>query len=81
MVAEEIRKKNILHKENISGASRWEDDFHILQMNGEKTMIWIHHYHPNNYGTFWKNRNKYALYAQKAAKSIKGYYGDKRRWK
>ena len=63
--------KKILHKENISGASRREDDFHIVQMNNGKIIVWIYHYHPNNCGTFWENRNKYELYAQKAVKFIK----------
>ena len=77
MVAEKMQIKKILHKENISGASRREDDFHIVQINNDKIIVWIHHYHPNNYGTFWKNRNKYELYAQKAASFIKHYYGEK----
>jgi len=71
IVAKKMRIKEILHKENISGASSKEDDFHIVQLNRSKTIVWIHHYHPNNYGTFWKNRNKYRLYAKKAIEYIK----------
>jgi hypothetical protein len=77
MVAEEIQTKNILHNENISGASRWEDDFHILQINSDKIIAWIHHYHPNNFGTFKKNRDNYITYAKKASTFIKNYYGEK----
>lgn len=73
MVAEKIQIIKILHKENISEASIKEDDFHVVQMNNGKIFVWIHHYHPNNYGTFWKNRNNYALYAHQAVKFIKNY--------
>ncbi|MFC1488840.1 hypothetical protein ACFL6B_03230 [Thermodesulfobacteriota bacterium] len=71
MVAEKMEIKKILHKKNISGASSKEDDYHILQMNNGKTLVWIHHYHPNNYGTFKKNRDKYITYANKTAEFLK----------
>jgi len=77
MVAEKINRKKVLQKENISGASAKEDDYHVIQLLNGKPLLWIHHYHPNNYGTFWKNRNKYKLYAQKAAKFIKNYCAEK----
>ena len=79
MVAETINRIKVLHKKNISGASAKEEDYHVIQLVNGKPLIWIHHYHPNNYGTFWKNREKYKVYAQKAAGSIKEYYGDKYR--
>jgi hypothetical protein len=77
MVAEKMKIKEVLHKENISGASSKEEDYHIVQMNNGKMIVWIHHYHPNNYGTFKKNRDKYITYAKKAATFIKHYYAKK----
>lgn len=77
MVAEKINRKKVLQKENLSGASAKEDDYHVIQLANGKPLLWIHHYHPNNYGTFWKNRNKYELYAKKAASFIKHYYSEK----
>ena len=71
MVAEKMQIKKILHKENISEASSKADDYHILQMNNGKTVVWIHHYHPNNYGFFKKNRDKYIAYAKKTAEFLK----------
>jgi hypothetical protein len=77
MVAEKMKIKEVLHKENISGASSKEEDYHIVQMNNGKMIVWIHHYHPNNYGTFKKNRDKYITYAKKAATFIKNCYAKK----
>jgi len=71
MVAEKMQIKKSLFKENISGANPRKDDYHIVQMNGGKVIVWIHHYHPNNYGFFKKNRDKYITYAKKAADFLK----------
>jgi len=76
MVAEDMKIKKILHEENISGASRREDDFHVVQMDSGKILIWVHHYHPNNYGTFKKNRDKYITYAKRAVEFIKNIRTD-----
>ena len=43
MVAEKMKINKILHTENISGASRKEDDFHVYQMNSGKTIVCITH--------------------------------------
>jgi len=42
--------------------------------NDKTTALWIHHYHPSNYGTFKKNRIKFETYAKEAAKFIKIKY-------
>lgn len=56
---------------NISKASGKLHDLMIIEINGNTPALWIHHYHPSNYGTFVKNFDKYRAYAKEAAKFIK----------
>jgi len=57
-------------KNNISKASIIKPDFMVLEINENVPALWIHHYHPNNYGTFKKNRDKFGRYAREAAKFL-----------
>ena len=71
-VAEEMKKRTqLIKRENISQANKNKDDFHILKLTDGRTLLWIHHYHPTNFGAFKKNRDKYKTYAKKAAEFIK----------
>jgi len=71
-VAEEMKKRTQLIKsENISQANKNKDDFHILKLTDGRVLLWIHHYHPTNFGAFKKNRDEYKTYAKKAVEFIK----------
>jgi len=72
LVAEGLNVRRVLQNENISKASTKEQDFHVLQLERGKSLVWIHHYHPNNYGWFKKNRDNYAIYAKKVAQVFGG---------
>ncbi len=64
----------VKRKRNISKASMQKPDFMVVEINENKPALWIHHYHPSNYGTFKKNRDKFRTYAKEAAKFLKTNY-------
>jgi hypothetical protein len=59
-----------ISSKNISKASSTNHDLMVVDINYGKPTLWIHHYHPNNYGTFAKNYKNYRVYAKQAAKFI-----------
>ena len=73
-VVEGMKTERIVQRRNISWASTRENDYHVIEMMNGKVILWIHHYHPNNYGTFKKNRDKYGVYAKKAVRFIKEFH-------
>ena len=65
------KKFSVIKKKNISKANPNKPDFITIEIKGDKPALWIHHYHPNNYGTFFKKiYNKYRVYAKEAAQFI-----------
>jgi len=66
VIEEGIKKSKIklIESKNISNAGK-KDDFSIIEMNNQK-LVWIHHYHPNNYGQFKKIKNNYENFAKEA---------------
>jgi len=62
---------SLVKTRNISKANIHKSDFNIIEIKVNKPALWIHHYHPSNYGTFFKKiYNKYRVYARGAAQFI-----------
>lgn len=60
---------------NVSMANSRKPDFRIIEVNINRPLLWIHHYHPSNYGVFnTKIYPKYRTYAKNAARFISKYY-------
>jgi hypothetical protein len=64
----------LIQSKNISKANPNKSDFMTITVNDSRPVLWVHHYHPSNYGTFAKNYKQYGVYAKEAAKFIKKSY-------
>jgi len=78
MAIENAIKKEVFslkNERNISMANKKQSDFRIIEVNTKRPALWIHHYHPSNYGVF---NNKvypnYRNYAKAAARFIANNY-------
>lgn len=61
-------------RRNISKASK-KHDFMIIEIKRNKPALWIHHYHPGNWGTFLKKiYPRYRNYAKETAQFIAKNY-------
>jgi hypothetical protein len=60
---------DIIEQVNISGAGT-EPDYTTFKTNDGKQVIWVHHYHPRNFGKFHKNFKKYQEYTEKIAQRV-----------
>jgi hypothetical protein len=72
-----IKKKLLVLKEkrNVPITNQKKPDLSIIEVNNKRPALWIHHYHPSNYGVFnTKVYPNYRNYAKAAARFIADNY-------
>jgi hypothetical protein len=79
-VIEQAMKEGVFYLKNqrdIAKANRKKLDLQTIEINPNRPALWIHHYHPSNYGAFNKMvyRN-YRDYAEAAAEFIAKHYSE-----
>jgi uracil-DNA glycosylase len=68
---------SLKYEKNVSKANLKKPDFKIIEVNTKGPALWIHHYHPSNYGVFNKKvYPKYRDYAKGAAQFIAKHYSE-----
>jgi hypothetical protein len=66
---------SLKNERNVSMANKKMPDFRIIEVNTKRPAVWIHHYHPSNYGIFnTKVYPKYRDYTKAAARFVADKY-------
>ena len=76
-IEDAIKKKffSMKKEKNLSMANRKKPNLRIVEITLNRSALWIHHYHPSNYGVFnTKVYPKYREHAKNAARFIADNY-------